>query len=267
MTRIVGSHVIRTRCCGHFFSTPAYASINYSAQEYWTDGYMGMSLAPRTALRQCVCGACYFLGQADVVHTVYGERWKPPAPAGWETRADNWLTRLFGRESRVQVMQRYDTRTKEQTAAAKSILPEPARQVQDTDLKRLIAEGGHQPNVEIELRTLYWHCLNHQLREVYRKFRSRYTKVGPDGCSLEFPGFEPTQEQLANMQALILALESQAEPRMLDLAELYRELGEMGTARHWLDCHERSGQGLVGRGFVIGRMVQSGVPCPIRYRS
>ena len=46
MTRVAGTRVIKTPCCGTLMGTPAYSSANLMASEYWTDGYDHLSLAP-----------------------------------------------------------------------------------------------------------------------------------------------------------------------------------------------------------------------------
>ena len=35
MTRIAGTNIIKAPCCGAFFSTVAFASINFMASEHW----------------------------------------------------------------------------------------------------------------------------------------------------------------------------------------------------------------------------------------
>lgn len=57
MTRIHGVEYVAARCCGATFSLPRYSSINFSAREYWTDGWREESLYPNDeGLRRCDCG-------------------------------------------------------------------------------------------------------------------------------------------------------------------------------------------------------------------
>ena len=66
MTSIAGNRVVRTPCCRAFCLEVAYRSINYSAQEFWTDGEATHSLAPTDCgLRRCVCGSYYVLGELE----------------------------------------------------------------------------------------------------------------------------------------------------------------------------------------------------------
>jgi hypothetical protein len=61
MTRIAGTNLIKAPCCGAFFSTVAFASINFMASEHWTDGQDENSLSQSDGgLRRCTCGG-YFL--------------------------------------------------------------------------------------------------------------------------------------------------------------------------------------------------------------
>lgn len=56
MTRVSGVHIIKSPCCGVQMHTSAYASINFTATEYWTDGHTEGSLAPQgEGLRRCLC--------------------------------------------------------------------------------------------------------------------------------------------------------------------------------------------------------------------
>jgi len=61
MTRSAGTTVISAPCCGKPYQKIRYSSLNYSAFEYWTDGWSDSHLAPSDGgLCLCSCGQ-YFL--------------------------------------------------------------------------------------------------------------------------------------------------------------------------------------------------------------
>lgn len=65
MTRIVGSRRTITPCCQREYLETAFASINFSASEYWTDGHREASLAPTDGgVRLCACGHLYTTSEA-----------------------------------------------------------------------------------------------------------------------------------------------------------------------------------------------------------
>jgi hypothetical protein len=66
MTSIAGNRVVCTPCCRAFCLEIAYRSINYSAEEFWTDCEATHSLAPTDCgLRRCECGSYYVLGELE----------------------------------------------------------------------------------------------------------------------------------------------------------------------------------------------------------
>lgn len=70
MTSTAGFRVAQTPCCKNLCLEVAYRSINYSAQEHWTDGEATNSLAPTDCgLRCCKCGSHYVLSEV-----VWGDR-------------------------------------------------------------------------------------------------------------------------------------------------------------------------------------------------
>ena len=68
MTRISGTNIVKAPCCGAFYSTTAFASINFMASEHWTDGATENSLAQSDGgLRRCTCGGYFLSGYAERV--------------------------------------------------------------------------------------------------------------------------------------------------------------------------------------------------------
>ena len=215
MTSISGYRVMATPCCGARFVAPRYASINYSAHEYWTDGQCVQSLAPTDGgLRQCECEAYFLLRSAKEVTKV-------------------------------------STEEKQAT--------QPARQVADDTLASLLTLPLSE-DVEIVARRRYWRYLNDPYREIYRAHRKsvddavREANMGAttfwSTLSNKLPGTRPptpaavvqpskvftvppntpTAAQQENMQALLRLLLKSVKPDPVEIAELYRELGDYDAA-------------------------------------
>ena len=215
MTSICGYRVMASPCCGSRFIAPRHASINYSAHEYWTDGQCVQSLAPTDGgLRQCVCEAYFLLRNAKEISEVSAEE--------------------------KQAMQ-------------------PARQVADEKLASLLTQSMSE-DVELVVRRRYWRYLNDPYRELYRAHRksiddsAREAKKGattfltalsnkitrkmpptsPDVIPVSkiftAPPNTPTAAQQENMQALLRLLLKSEKPDPVEIAELYRELGDYDAA-------------------------------------
>mgnify|MGYP007000749331 CR=1 FL=1 len=59
MTIVRGVRIVVSPCCGAQYAFPRYVSMNFSAFEYWTDGWRDGSPIPNDeGLRRCKCGQC-----------------------------------------------------------------------------------------------------------------------------------------------------------------------------------------------------------------
>jgi len=128
MTRIVGSRIIKTPCCGSTLKSEAYASINFSVAENWTDGKMIGTLFNRDGnLRHCLCGQVFFLDDAmtDVVIL-----------------------------------------KNDQTLSAETIPY--AQYIKDDEVESLLESQEFSPEIEIILRKRLWQISNDSFRDVYR---------------------------------------------------------------------------------------------------
>jgi|GEM_PF-6745255 len=57
MTIVRGVRTLASPCCGAQYAFPRYVSMNFSAFEFWTDGWREFSLMPNDeGLRRCKCG-------------------------------------------------------------------------------------------------------------------------------------------------------------------------------------------------------------------
>lgn len=262
MTRVSGKYIIKAPCCGALLATPAYSYINLMAWEYWTDGYADGSLAPGgDGLRRCVCGRCFLLRTALHIKTIC--TLKPRAPAGWENRKDTWWSRLLRRESRDHILERYDTRSDAEIDAEQQSIPPSPGYVRDSELLALIDSDVGDDGVMETTRRLYWRHLNDPFREVYRAFREAHKgEVDTSGDSATFPEYLPSAEQTRNMEELVTLLEAAASPKWLDLAELYRELGDMVAATRALTQMSGKQERLH---FVVEKLVSLKVRGPVKF--
>lgn len=71
MTMIRGCRIMAAPCCGAQYRFPQYLSMNFSALEYWTDGWREESLMPNDeGLRQCRCGQFVLINDLRLVEVV-----------------------------------------------------------------------------------------------------------------------------------------------------------------------------------------------------
>ena len=71
MTIIKGKRIVAAPCCGARYALPHYVSMNFSASEYWTDGWREDSLMPNDAgIRHCSCGRFLLINELIWIETV-----------------------------------------------------------------------------------------------------------------------------------------------------------------------------------------------------
>ncbi len=169
----------------------------------------------------------------------------------------------MGRETREQILERYDTRPAAEIHAEQRSIPPSPQYVNDSELLALINGGLPDMKVEKVVRRLYWRYLNEPFRETYRKYREVHKDVDAVGNSTTFPDFQPTIEQAENMGKLIELSKASESPDWLEIAELYRELGDMDAASHALSCITGEKQRLH---FVIEKLIVHNARCPARFK-
>lgn len=229
MTRVSGYTVNATPCCGTIYGSPRYSSMNFMAWEHWTDGYRHNSLMPNDhGLRRCRCGD-YFV-TSEMVCVGQGD----------------------------------------EKAGDRSLATAPY--VQPKDLPQAIALA-QRSEVELAARLDYWQMLNHPYRDAYRAHRqaeesaiqTEWAQRHPDrrtwwqkfrnvpeaqykrpaNSPFTFPPFQPSAQQMENMQALLVLLIPYPEParHAEALIELHRQLRQFNEARQalkWLKYpHQR----------------------------
>jgi len=217
--------------------------MNFSAREHWTDGWREASLMPNDAgLRRCCCGRFIVVG--DLV---------------------------------------------EISSADASELPRIDR-VSDEELSACLAQPQSEAVELAARRQLWWH-LNHAYRERYREHRdaedaatqAAWEAANPDrrtwwdkllrreppryvhepGRAFTCPPFEPTAEQLKNLQRLSELLRERGGAQ-LEVAELYREQGRFEEAEAALAAVDADEAGVTGK--LIAELIGERIAAPVRYR-
>jgi hypothetical protein len=221
MTRISGEYLVLATCCGKVLTTPSYSSVNLTANEHWTDGkVVGGLFNNGGGLRLCECGEVFLLSDAKKVGNIPKE--KPLAPADWNRKSGSWWHRLWGFPTREQIIKDYDTRSLEEIEAAEQNKPPAAKYIRDDQLQKLL-EKKNKPAIELRLRRMYWRYLNDNYRAAIRTLPPT-----------EQPVFSPAATQTENMHILASLIESGDDMDVLELVELYRELGDFDKAQKLL---------------------------------
>ena len=249
MTMVRGVRIVAAPCCGAQYALPNYMSMNITAWAYWTDGWRDRSLMPNDeGLRRCTCGQFYLLMDMQAIEK--------------GAAADN-----------------------EDLPFTMTV---PDEQLPECFTTTVSAQ------VEVAARLGYWRYLNHGYRRAYvehrdaeeaatraawiasnpdrrtwwdrllRRSAPMYSR--PEGSPFTYPPYEPTPEQLANMERLCeLVQPSGPAPHrnMLELAELYREQGRFDEARAVLQSMEPKDLDIEGR--LIARLVDEKERAPMRY--
>lgn len=169
----------------------------------------------------------------------------------------------MGRESREQILDRYDIRSVAEIEAELQSIPSRPEYVKDSELLPLINSHVGDDGVMETARRLCWRHLNDSFREVYRAFREAHKgEVDAKGDSATFPEYLPSAEQTENMEQLVKLLGTSAKPNWLELAELYRELGDMDAAARALS-HITGEQERLH--FVVEKLVSLEVRGPVKF--
>ena len=250
MTIVRGVRIAAAPCCGAHYALPNYRSMNFTAWAYWTDGWRDRSLMPNDeGLRRCHCGQFFLLNDMKTIEE------------GNATEGD-------------------------ELPITPTVPPE---QLPECFAAPVSAE------VEVAARLGYWRYLNHDYRQAYVKHRDteeaatqaawiasnpdrrtwwdrllrrsapRYSR--PEGSPFTYPPYDPTPEQLANMERLCELLQPPGfAPRgnPLELAELFREQGRFDEAGAVLQSMEPKDLDIEGR--LIARLIEEKERAPMRYQ-
>ncbi len=248
MTRVRGVRILAAPCCGAQYAYPQYVSINFSAFEYWTDGWREGSLMPNDeGLRRCNCGQFFLLKDMSAVGTA--------------------------ESSELPFMDRVpDDRLPECIAKASSEEMEVAARLGYwRHLNHAYRDSYRQHRDAEEAATrAAWEAANPDRRTRWDKLLRRKAPEfsRPHNSPFTFPVFEPTEEQLQNMKRLskILLDWKAASHRgyTMELADLYREQGRYDEAEAVILTIEDAQVGVTSR--LIATLIKERQAAPMRYR-
>jgi len=246
MTRTAGFNLYRAPCCGAACSRPRYLSMNFSAWEYWTDGWRDDSLMPNDeGLRRCACGNFYL--EAELEHTGFAEQ--TDLPDAQEVRPEQLSTAVA------------HARTPAIALAARLML---WRELNHPYRQRYRA---HRDAEEAHTRA-HWEAEHPDRRTWWQRFRGvpapSYTPSRDRPFT--YPPYEASHEQAENMRALLPLLDELGVPKWEPTlkAELHRELGQFDRAQEALQQLTHEDQGVTSR--LIARLVHERQTAPMRYR-
>lgn len=253
MSRTIGFKLTATPCCGAHYRRHIYASRNYSANEYWSDGFRLGSLMPNDhGLRACRCGAFYLMEELkDMGRT---DQYEVPLTT---LVAPVDLPRAIGqaRTPRLEIAARLDywhelnhpyrARYRAYREAERQANPPPPLQV--TSIPP-VSPGVRRP---VKL-------------EVLPTVAPQPIKTPVVPANFSCPTFEPTQTQTDNMRTL-LSFDNAKEPVFYPMlkAELCRELGEFKLAEQTLQQIETDQRGRFWH--VLSELAQKHITAPVRY--
>jgi len=230
--------------------------MNFSAFEYWTDGWREWSPTPNDeGLRRCKCG------QFVLIRNMVPVAKTEASDAGEDEPND---------------------------------LPYMDR-VPDELLPECIAKANSE-EMEVAARLGYWRHLNHEYRERYRQHRdaeeaatkAAWEAANPDqrtwwdrflrrkppeyrrppNSLFTYPGFAPTEEQLQNMKRLSKILsdwwKDSRRRHGIELVDLYREQGRFDEAELVISSMEIKTDDVTGQ--LISKLIKERQTAPMRYR-
>ena len=229
--------------------------MNFSALLYWTDGHKEGSLMPGGGgLRKCKCGEVYLLRQAIRLELDA----EPDTPRTQRLEAADLPHAVNSPNKAVEL------------AARREYWIELNHEYRDQYRAHREAEDkASQAKWEAD-----WHIANPDQRSAFKKgsdwFLRRKPVAPPPIADKPFsvPPYQPTQLQLENMTRLLdLLLEKVHEPYgpdMLEVAEIYRELGRFDEAKEALNQCPEDDRGTSDK--VVAEMIDKAVTAPVRYR-
>jgi len=248
MTRVRGVRIVAAPCCGARFAFPRYVSMNFSAFEYWTDGWREYSLMPNDeGLRRCKCGQ--FILLKDMVEVESAESSELPFI---DRVPDENLPECIAKAS-----------SEEMEVAARLGYWRHLNHAYRDNYRQ------HRDAEEAATRAA-WEAANPDRRTRWDKLLRRKAPEfsRPHNSPFTFPVFEPTEEQLENMKRLSkILLDWSAAGHgayLMELADLYREQGRYDEAEAVILTIEDAQVGVTSR--LITTLIKERQAAPMRYR-
>lgn len=213
MSIVRGVSISEVPCCGAQYAFPMYFSMNFSAFEYWTDGWRYGSLMPDgEGLRRCRCGQFVLIRDMLKISTADSSNF----PRIGHVTPD-LLSECIASASSEKV----------EVAARLEYWRHLNHPYRDQYRKHRDAEEA--------ATEASWKAANPDRRTLWDKLRGRKAKiyVRPKGSPFTCPKFEPSVVQLQNMERLSDILQTWEELsywKRIELAELYREQSRFDEA-------------------------------------
>ena len=252
MTRIVGRTIIASPCCKSLYATPRYASMNFIAYGYWTDGEKEHSLMPTDGgLRMCQCGTAFLLRDTISLDLDASDEIKAPKHVEFAQLPQIIATT---KSPHVEVTARRNY----------------WRGLNDEYRVIYRAYRDNEQALE-EARWFgdYYASLPAWQRPARRLLKSKPPENFPKKRRpFSAPPYTPSSEQLDNMTRLLTLMlaGSAAEDWVdwLEVAELYREQGMFDEAREMLSrCKDDEQEGVTWG--LISRLVDARTIGPVRF--
>jgi len=223
--------------------------MNFTAFEYWTDGWRHGSLMPNdVGLRRCNCGRLVLLNELVEIKAVES--------------SDLPRIEHIPEEAFVNCVDEADS--EEIEAAAR------------LGYWRYLNHSYRQKyreyrEVEEAAAKAAWEAANADARTLWDKLRGRksLSYSGPQNSPFTYPVYEPSDIQYRNMERLsqILLAQGTGSPYgggPLTLAELLREQGRFDEAQRIISTIDKKDEGVTGD--VISRLIEERQQAPMRYR-
>ena len=252
MTRISGHTAISSPCCNSPYKVVEYASMNFSAYAYWTDGAKDGGLMPNDGgLRVCRCGTAFLLRDAIRLEIEASpDTLFPPKPAA----ADLAAVINFASSPRLEATARRNY----------------WRYLNDGYRVHYRAHREkEEAKTDAQWRRDFFACLPFLPRVIHKLLRSKppwdYPK--PER-PFTVPPYKPTTEQTQNMARLLALIlnetDQSSKADQLEVAELHRELAQFEAAADALSSCNEDHQQVTKR--VISEQIELLSAAPIRYQ-
>lgn len=248
MTMVRGVRILAAPCCGAQYALPNYMSMNFSAFEFWTDGWRDGSLMPNDeGLRRCQCGQFVLLKNLVQVST-----------------ADDSQLPSLGHVNPEQLPECIASAASEEVELAARMM---VWQHLNHSYRERYREHRNAEEAATKARWLVAHPDNRSWWDKLLK-RKPESYIRLANSPFTYPIFEPTPEQQQNMERLSTILASRDGEALhwhaIHLAELYREQGRFEEAQRVMDAIEKHEDDVTVR--LISRLIKERDAAPMRYR-
>lgn len=221
MSRIVKFNTYSAPCCDFLYLAAPFYPLPSINPNCWTDGHVEIGLAPDDGdLKKCQCGSWFLQSQAmpaGVIHKPIEYREET-----WDLKLEAWLRKGKGETTQEAMERLFRVRPKDVILVPLVEIPPFAARLEDSELVNVIESDMPDINLLIVARRRYWRYLNNSYRESCRGLTP--------GDKCQYPSYEPNAAQRDNMRRLIFMLEASGSQNRIEIAELYRELGEFEKA-------------------------------------